>query len=261
MYTFNQLFLLTFDLPTTLFCRFAMLVGTPPFETKSLSRTYAKIAANEYEIPERLSPSAKSCITNLLSSNPKLRGHLHDSTNPADLLNQPFFLNGFTPKLLPQSSATQPPILPLTVIKENHLISSSPNLNMDLTDGSSSPSSKIKTSLRQKFSQIFHTSNSGTGSSGGSSSNSSSGLLISQATQLQSNPDLLSCIPQLHHLNANSSARMQMTYRPPPDQLINHVIEALEHWVSRRPCMANSEAELILSPISVVPLFVSKWID
>ena len=236
-----------------------MLVGTPPFETKSLSRTYAKIAANEYEIPERLSPSAKSCITNLLSSNPKLRGHLHDATNPADLLNQPFFLNGFTPKLLPQSSATQPPILPLTVIKENHLIpSSTSNLNMDLTDGSSSPSSKIKTSLRQKFSQIFHTSNSG---SSGSSSNSSSGLLISQATPLQSNPDLLSCIPQLHHLNANSSARMQMTYRPPPDQLINHIIEALEQWVSRRPCIANAETELILSPISVVPLFVSKWID
>ena len=244
-----------------------MLVGTPPFETKSLSRTYAKIAANEYEIPERLSPSAKSCITNLLSSNPKLRGHLHDATNPADLLNQPFFLNGFTPKLLPQSSATQPPILPLTVIKENHLIpSSTSNLNMDLTDGSSSPSSKIKTSLRQKFSQIFHTSNSNASSSSGSStSNISGGLLISQAvatsTALPSNnPDLLSCIPQLQ--SSSSAARMlQQAYRPPPDQLINHIIEALEQWVSRRPCIANAETELILSPISVVPLFVSKWID
>ena len=253
----------------TLFRRFAMLVGTPPFETKSLSRTYAKIAANEYEIPERLSPSAKSCITNLLSSNPKLRGHLHDATNPADLLNQPFFLNGFTPKLLPQSSATQPPILPLTVIKENHLIpSSTSNLNMDLTDGSSSPSSKIKTSLRQKFSQIFHTSNSNasSSSSGSSTSNISGGLLISQAvatsTALPSNnPDLLSCIPQLQ--SSSSAARMlqQATYRPPPDQLINHIIEALEQWVSRRPCIANAETELILSPISVVPLFVSKWID
>jgi len=247
---------------------FAMLVGTPPFETKSLSRTYAKIAANEYEIPERLSPSAKSCITNLLSSNPKLRGHLHDATNPADLLNQPFFLNGFTPKLLPQSSATQPPILPLTVIKENHLIpSSTSNLNMDLTDGSSSPSSKIKTSLRQKFSQIFHTSNSNasSSSSGSSTSNISGGLLISQAvatsTALPSNnPDLLSCIPQLQ--SSSSAARMlQQAYRPPPDQLINHIIEALEQWVSRRPCIANAETELILSPISVVPLFVSKWID
>ena len=34
---------------------YAMLVGTPPFETKSLSRTYAKIAANDYDIPPRLS--------------------------------------------------------------------------------------------------------------------------------------------------------------------------------------------------------------
>ena len=58
---------------------FAMLVGTPPFETKSLGRTYAKIAANEYEIPERLSPSAKTFIAMLLNPEPKNRGHLHHS--------------------------------------------------------------------------------------------------------------------------------------------------------------------------------------
>ena len=49
-------------------------------------------------------------------------------------------------------------------------------------------------------------------------------------------------------------------YRP-ADQLINHIIDALEQWVSRRPTLANADAELILSPISVVPIFVSKWID
>ena len=139
---------------------FAMLVGTPPFETKSLGRTYSKIAANEYEIPDRLSPSAKTFISMLLHPDPKLRGHLHQPGHPSDLLSHAFFLSGFCPKQLPQSSATQPPILPLdTVLNENH-IQNSNNLNMDLTDGSSSPGSKFKTTLRQKFSQMFHTSSS-----------------------------------------------------------------------------------------------------
>merc|ERR1719242_1955808 len=55
---------------------FAMLVGTPPFETKSLSRTYAKIAANEYEIPSRLSQPAHDLISNMLHPDPCQRGYL-----------------------------------------------------------------------------------------------------------------------------------------------------------------------------------------
>ena len=222
---------------------FAMLVGTPPFETKSLGRTYAKIAANEYEIPDRLSPSAKSFISMLLHPDPKQRGHLHQPGHPSDLLSHAFFLSGFCPKQLPQTSATSPPVLPLdTVLNENHM----PNMNADITDGSSSPGSKLKMTLRQKFSQMFQTSSS-------SSSNSSSNGLLNQAP---ASPDYTSCIPQFH-LNSNNPV---IQYRP-ADQLVNHIIEALEHWVSRRPTLANAEAELILSPISVVPIFVSKWID
>ena len=77
---------------------FAMLVGTPPFETKSLGRTYAKIAANEYEIPERLSPSAKTFISMLLNPEPKNRGHLHQSGHTFDVLSHTFFQCGFNPR-------------------------------------------------------------------------------------------------------------------------------------------------------------------
>ena len=50
-------------------------------------------------------------------------------------------------------------------------------------------------------------------------------------------------------------------YRP-ADHLISHIIEALEQWVSKRPSASvANDAELLLSPISVVPVFVSKWID
>lgn len=52
----------------------------------------------------------------------------------------------------------------------------------------------------------------------------------------------------------------QQQYRP-ADHMISHIIEALEHWISRRPQLATPETDLLIAPISVVPIFVSKWID
>ena len=243
---------------------FAMLVGTPPFETKSLGRTYAKIAANEYDIPERLSPSAQSFISMLLHPDPKNRGHLHQAGHPADLLSHPFFLSGFCPRKLPQNAASVPPTFPLdTVLNENHiyaLASSSASGNSSSSasgnpqsidsdysaistnlDNSNSPtvSNKFRTTLRQKFSQMF--------------------------------TPTASCIMQQPH-SAAGNATADLLLQPPPfaqyrpaDHLISHIIEALEQWISRRPSVLaggnEAAAELLLSPISVVPVFVSKWID
>ena len=60
--------------------------------------------------------------------------------------------------------------------------------------------------------------------------------------------------------NKQSSQQSSQQYRP-ADHLISHIIEILEQWISRRPQLANHETELLISPISVVPIFVSKWID
>jgi serine/threonine protein kinase len=224
---------------------FAMLVGTPPFETKSLGRTYAKIAANEYEIPERLSSAAKSFITMLLHPDPKCRGHLHHIGHPSDLLSQPFFLCGYCPRKLPQAAANQPPILPLdSILNDNHVHSlaannsfggSSPS-SMDIVDGNGSPSGshKIRTTLRQKFSQMF-------------------------TQQGQQN---VSIHTQHHQYHQQQLQHQQPQYRPPADQLIFQIIEALEQWIGRRPALGpNTDSDLSISPISVVPIFVSKWID
>merc|ERR1712016_591186 len=77
-----------------------MLVGTPPYETKSLGRTYAKIAAHE-------------CIRTLLHPDPFCRGNLNQSGHPNDLLMRPFFTRGFCPTQLPTSATSQPPVFPL----------------------------------------------------------------------------------------------------------------------------------------------------
>ena len=213
---------------------FAMLVGTPPFETKSLGRTYAKIAANEYEIPDRLSPSTKAFITMLLHPDPKSRGHLHQAGHPSDLLSHAFFLCGFCPRKLPSSAVHQPPTLPLDSVVLNY--------DPDVPDNSPSntpPSGKFRMSLKQKLSSCLLPSPTNSGNSGSS---------------LVADPYM---IPTAYtHNNHPDPAQ----YRP-ADHLISHIIEALEQWISRRPQPACSETDLLIAPISVVPIFVSKWID
>lgn len=197
---------------------FAMLVGTPPFETKSLGRTYAKIAANEYEIPERLSPAAKTFIAMLLHPDPKSRGHLHQSGHPSDLLSHSFFQCGFCPRKLPQTASTQAPTLPLdSVISENDTVAANNDNN--------AANNKFRLSLRQKLSSCL----------------------------LPNNGHPSSSVPTDPYV-------LQQQYRP-ADHLISHIIDALEQWISRRPQLANHETDMLIAPISVVPIFVSKWID
>ena len=152
---------------------YAMLVGTPPFETKSLSRTYAKIAANEYDIPDRLSQAAHDFIRMLLHPDPASRGHLNQHGHHHDLLSQPFFVRGFCPSILPPISTTQPPKFPLeNLYSSNQSLKDSLSPNIDRKKPSS-PSCSTDTdsgcsgisltnakpnrvyALRQKFNQLF----------------------------------------------------------------------------------------------------------
>ena len=49
------------------YSRYTLLVGKPPFETKSLKETYLpRIKRNDYFIPPKVSPAAQSLIVRLL---------------------------------------------------------------------------------------------------------------------------------------------------------------------------------------------------
>lgn len=127
-------------------------------ETKSLGRTYQKIAANEYEIPERLSSSARAFIRMLLHPEPHLRGHLHQAGHPDDLLSHTFFTTGFCPKHLPSSATTQPPRLPLETLYDSNLSARFSENNFGSGGDGVNPNSsiRIRSALKQKFSQMFN---------------------------------------------------------------------------------------------------------
>eukprot|EP00826_Nyctotherus_ovalis_P048703 TRINITY_DN5763_c0_g1_i1.p1 TRINITY_DN5763_c0_g1~~TRINITY_DN5763_c0_g1_i1.p1 ORF type:complete len:658 (+),score=162.97 TRINITY_DN5763_c0_g1_i1:176-2149(+) len=79
---------------------YAMLVGKPPFETKEVKATYKRIRVNDYTIPAeaKLSPEAKSLITDILVTNPSLRPSL-DS-----IMEHSFMTKNSIPPNLPKSS-------------------------------------------------------------------------------------------------------------------------------------------------------------
>lgn len=53
--------------------RYTLLVGKPPFETQTLKDTYLKIKKNDYHIPGRIGPVARSLIQRLLQGDPTRR--------------------------------------------------------------------------------------------------------------------------------------------------------------------------------------------
>ena len=55
------------------FDRYTLLVGHPPFETQSLKDTYSKIKRNEYHIPSRIGPLARTLISRMLQADPLSR--------------------------------------------------------------------------------------------------------------------------------------------------------------------------------------------
>ena len=75
--------------------RYTLLVGKPPFETKTLKDTYQRIKRNEYHIPQYISPEARALISKLLRPNPAAR------PTAAEILSDPFFTIGNIPTHLP----------------------------------------------------------------------------------------------------------------------------------------------------------------
>jgi len=82
---------------------YTLLIGHPPFETKSLRETYNRIRNNEYTIPSRISDDAARLIKKMLQPNPEERPSLNE------ILEDDFFMKGFHPTRLPISAVTASP--------------------------------------------------------------------------------------------------------------------------------------------------------
>jgi polo-like kinase 1 len=82
---------------------YTLLVGKPPFETKSLKETYSKIRKNDYFIPPKISNAAQMLIVRLLRADPNER------PTPEQALTDEFFTSGYMPPRLPTSCLTTAP--------------------------------------------------------------------------------------------------------------------------------------------------------
>ena len=107
-YFWTKTFLLqTRYLTDTLSCRYALLVGRPPFETSTLKETYVRITNNNYVLPQTMSASAQKFIQKCLHNDPELRPTLDQ------LLQEDFFTAGFIPKVLSPSCCSTAPKFPV----------------------------------------------------------------------------------------------------------------------------------------------------
>uniref|UniRef100_A0A914M9N4 Serine/threonine-protein kinase PLK n=1 Tax=Meloidogyne incognita TaxID=6306 RepID=A0A914M9N4_MELIC len=82
---------------------YTLLVGKPPFETETLKDTYSRIKNNQYTVPPRIGKDATALISRLLAHEPCRRPKIDE------ILNFPFFTDGFLPKILPSSCLTMAP--------------------------------------------------------------------------------------------------------------------------------------------------------
>ncbi|KAJ6648421.1 Serine/threonine-protein kinase polo [Pseudolycoriella hygida] len=82
---------------------YALLVGRPPFETKTLRETYRKIKMCDYKMPKIVCPSATEMIIAMLQSNPQKRPCANK------LLHFDFIKGHHIPSFLPSSCLTMAP--------------------------------------------------------------------------------------------------------------------------------------------------------
>lgn len=86
---------------------YTLLVGQPPFETKTLKDTYSKIKKCDYRVPSYLRKSAADMVIAMLQSNPENRPTI------GDLLHFEFLSSSPVPTFLPSSCLTMAPRLEL----------------------------------------------------------------------------------------------------------------------------------------------------
>ncbi|BFF98337.1 serine/threonine-protein kinase polo [Drosophila madeirensis] len=82
---------------------YTLLVGQPPFETKTLKDTYSKIKKCEYRVPSFLRKPAADMVISMLQPNPESRPAI------GQLLNYEFLKGSKVPTFLPSSCLTMAP--------------------------------------------------------------------------------------------------------------------------------------------------------
>ncbi|XP_033244019.1 serine/threonine-protein kinase polo-like [Drosophila miranda] len=82
---------------------YTLLVGQPPFETKTLKDTYSKIKKCEYRVPSYLRKPAADMVISMLQPNPESRPAI------GQLLNYDFLKGSKVPTFLPSSCLTMAP--------------------------------------------------------------------------------------------------------------------------------------------------------
>lgn len=93
---------------------YTLLVGQPPFETKSLKDTYSKIRKCDYKLPTNLRKNAAEMIIAMLQSNPDKRPTV------GQLFHFDFLTYAPVPKSLPYSCLTTAPRPELLELNEKN---------------------------------------------------------------------------------------------------------------------------------------------
>ncbi|CAP24901.1 Protein CBR-PLK-2 [Caenorhabditis briggsae] len=94
---------------------FILLVGHPPFESKTLEETYSRIKNNNYTIPTETSSTASQLIRKLLDPVPGRR------PTAKIVFRDVFFKSGYMPTRLPVSCLTMVPHFNDTVLNEENV--------------------------------------------------------------------------------------------------------------------------------------------
>ncbi|XP_034482984.1 serine/threonine-protein kinase polo [Drosophila innubila] len=101
---------------------YTLLVGQPPFETKTLKDTYSKIKKCEYRVPSYLRKPAADMVIAMLQPNPESRPTI------GQLLNFEFLKASQVPMFLPSSCLTMAPRIGINDVIED------PNQRKPLTE-------------------------------------------------------------------------------------------------------------------------------
>ncbi|XP_017060136.1 serine/threonine-protein kinase polo [Drosophila ficusphila] len=104
---------------------YTLLVGQPPFETKTLKDTYSKIKKCEYRVPSYLRKPAADMVIAMLQPNPESRPVI------GQLLNFEFLKGSKVPMFLPSSCLTMAPRIGNNDIIEESMMHRKPLTEMN----------------------------------------------------------------------------------------------------------------------------------
>ncbi|XP_071547692.1 serine/threonine-protein kinase PLK1 [Panulirus ornatus] len=204
---------------------YTLLVGKPPFETQTLKDTYMRIKKNEYHIPSRIGPLARSLIQRLLQGDPTRR------PNVDLILADDFMTMGYIPNRLPTSCLTMAPRFDSRC---STVATRKPLLEINNKDGS-----PVKNVLKDGVKKVDNV----TGFKGGVSVPGSVGQQQSAAAQ-------------------QAAAGQQQKPDEPSDCYLKELYTQVSAVVASKPDeRENINEEESEDPAAVPMIWVSKWVD